>query len=73
MKQAFFMSGIEIMEVMKTIKTKNSEGYDRILQRILVDGANILIGPLGKLFEKIYNHGSYRKSSQLIKRTQAKY
>ena len=40
---------------MKTIKTKNSEGYDRIPQRTQVDGANILIGPLGKLFEKIYN------------------
>ena len=42
----FFMSGIEILEVIKPIKTKNSEGYDRIPQRTLVDAAHILLGSL---------------------------
>ena len=43
---------------LKTIKIKNCEGYDRIPQRILSDGANILIGPFTGLFERIYNQKS---------------
>ena len=50
----FFMSSAEILDVLSNIKVKNSEGFDRIPQRILVDGADELISPLSKLFSKIY-------------------
>ena len=33
---------------------KNSEGDDRIPQRILIDGVEILLSPLTKLFGNIY-------------------
>ena len=49
-----FMTRNEIFECLKTIKNKNCEGFDRIPQRILSDGAEILAVPLGGLFEKIY-------------------
>ena len=44
-----------IMAAVKTLKIKNCEGHDRIPQRILVDGLEILINPLTVLFEKIYD------------------
>jgi hypothetical protein len=34
---------------------KNTEGYDPIPQRVLIDGVDILIGPFSKLFHKIYH------------------
>ena len=37
-----FMSTGEIVDCIKSIKMKNCEGYDRIPQRILVDGLNVL-------------------------------
>ena len=40
---------------MSDIKIKNSEGYDRLPQRIIVDGATVLINPLTTLFNKIYH------------------
>ena len=49
-----FMSCDNILECLKDIKPKNCEGYDRIPQRILTDGAEILINPLKSLFDKIY-------------------
>ena len=51
----FFMTTKDIIECLRTIKIKNCEGYDRIPQRILVDGTDILTKPLKGLFEKIYN------------------
>ena len=51
---SFFMSGNDILECLKSIKIKNCEGYDRIPQRILVDGAETLIKPLTGLFNRIY-------------------
>ena len=30
---------------------ENTEGYDRILQRILIDGRGFLMGPLTELFK----------------------
>ena len=36
------------------IKLKNSEGHDRIPQRIIVDGIGSEIGPLSVLFNNIY-------------------
>ena len=51
----FFMSRSEVETCLKSIKLKNSEGYDRIPQRILADGALILLTPLTKLFNLIYH------------------
>ena len=39
-------------EISMTIK--NSEGYDQIPQRILIDGIDILINPLSQIFALIY-------------------
>ena len=50
----FFMSRDEVCSCMLSLKSKNSEGFDRIPQRILLDGAEVLTDPLAKLFEKIY-------------------
>ena len=38
-----FMDKNSIMECILALQTKNSEGFDRIPQRILVDGADTLI------------------------------
>jgi hypothetical protein len=48
------MTEQDIIKVVKTIKTKNCEGHDRIPLRILTDGIMCLIHPLTKLFNKIY-------------------
>ena len=50
----FFMGRAAIADTLKFLKVKNSEGFDRIPQRILTDGADILIGPLTGLFDRIY-------------------
>ena len=44
-----FMSTQEVDKCIRSIKLKNSEGYDRIPQRILVDGANYLLPSLARL------------------------
>ena len=49
-----FMTGLSISECVKKIKIKNTEGYDRIPQRIMVDGLEQLMEPLAHLFELIY-------------------
>ena len=51
----FFMDRLSVKECMLSLKIKNTDGYDRIPQRILVDGADVLVGPFSKLFNKIYN------------------
>ena len=50
-----FMSKEDITECFKTLKLKNTEGYDRIPQRILKDGIDHLIQPYYILMNKIYN------------------
>jgi hypothetical protein len=50
-----FMQESDICECIKSLKAKNSEGMDRIPQRILTDGKDVLVKPLVKLFELIYN------------------
>lgn len=50
-----FMTTKDVEECLKMLKNKNSEGFDRIPQRILVDGKDYLLDPLSKLFVKIYN------------------
>ena len=53
-ENSFFMSANDILECMKSIKPKNCEGYDRIPQRILSDGAEVLKTPFSGLFQRIY-------------------
>ena len=43
-----------IKECVKSLKIKNTEGYDRIPQRIIIDGLDSLGKPLTKLFELVY-------------------
>ena len=50
-----FMSENDIIECVKQLKLKNCEDYDRIPQRILIDGISILINPLTRLFSLIYS------------------
>ena len=50
----FFIGRATIAESLKLLKVKNSEGFDRIPQRILADSVDILIGPLTGLFDRIY-------------------
>ena len=52
------MSSSMILECLKEIKIKNCEDYDRIPQRVLADGAEILVAPLSILFDKIYKQKS---------------
>ena len=49
-----FMLYDNVLECIHEIKPKNCEGYDRIPQRILLDGAKYLATPLTALFNKIY-------------------
>ena len=49
-----FMTSIKIAECIDGLKLKNTEGFDRIPQRVLIDGRGFLMGPLTKLFKMIY-------------------
>ena len=49
-----FMDTPAILSCIKSLKNKNSEGFDRIPQRIIVDGADVLINPLTEMFKRIY-------------------
>ena len=51
-----FMTSKDIRECIKSIKLKNTEGYDGIPQRVLVDGLKQLLAPLTHLFELIYRN-----------------
>ena len=53
-ESAMFMTDNKISECIKDLKLKNTEGYDRIPQRILIDGHDFLIVPLTQLFKLIY-------------------
>ena len=48
------MTEPNIMQILKTLKIKNCEGFDRILLRIFNEGAEILISPLSQLYKLIY-------------------
>ena len=48
------MTGNKIFECIGDLKLKNTEGYDRIPQRILIDGRILLNSPLTSLFALIY-------------------
>ena len=49
-----FMDEKNIILAIKSLKSKNCEGHDRIPVRILIDGIDHLIKPLTYLFNKIY-------------------
>ena len=49
-----FMGPSEVNECIKSMKCKNSEGFDRISQRVLCDGILHLQGPLIRLFRLVY-------------------
>ena len=49
-----FMTRRMILECIDGLKLKNTEGYDRIPQRILIDERDILIEPLTGLFDMVY-------------------
>ena len=62
-----FMTKEEVFLAIKSLKTKNCEGYDRLPQRILTDGINVLITPLADLFEKIYKYKKLPEQWQISK------
>ena len=49
------MSKLNIMQILKTLKIKNGEGFDRIPLKIFNEGAEILNKPLSPLFNYSYN------------------
>ena len=49
-----FMSIENILEAVNSLKNKKCEGHDRIPQKILIDGIEILKFPLSYLFNQIY-------------------
>jgi hypothetical protein len=51
---SFFMDRASVRECITSLKTKNSEGFDQIPQRVLVDGVDYLLDPLTCLFKLIY-------------------
>ncbi len=52
---SMFMTPEAIRSCMLSLKPKNSEGLDRIPQRVLRDGIDFLLPPLTRLFYLIYN------------------
>ena len=53
-----FMTRSDVEKCIKCIKLKNSEGYDRIPQRVIVDGMEQLIDPLSNMFLCVYNESA---------------
>jgi hypothetical protein len=49
-----FMDYCSVRECIKSLKTKNLEGYDQKPQRVLVDGVDVLLDPLHGLFKLIF-------------------
>ena len=49
-----FMDEQAVRECILSLKIKNSEGFDRIPQRILIEGIEELVRPLTSLFKLIY-------------------
>ena len=53
--EEFFMTELNILQILKNLKIKNCEGFDRIPLRIFNEGAEILAKPLAALFKLIYD------------------
>ena len=52
-----FMTRQNILECLDGLKLKNTKGYDRIPQQILIDGHKFLIESLTNLFKLVYKDG----------------
>ena len=48
-----FKSELNVRSAMESLKLKNAEGFDRIPQRILIDGAELLNKPMTMLMSMI--------------------
>ena len=55
-EDSHFMSETEIMEAVLSLRMKNSEGYDRIPLRVIIDDIMVLLAPFSYLFHSIYLH-----------------
>ena len=64
-----FMTDVNIINAIKSLKLKNSEGYDRIPQRIILDGLSILTKPFSNLFNLIYKTNSIPEQWSMSKIT----
>ena len=62
-----FMTEINIMQILTTLKIKNCEGFDRIPLRIFNKGAELLIKPLSKLFNLIYTEKNLPEQWKIAK------
>ena len=60
-----FMNREWISECLRSIKIKNTEGFDRIPQRILVDGCDSLLDPLTELSQTPCPHFSKKAPNQI--------
>jgi hypothetical protein len=56
-EKGFFMDSIK--ECLHSLKPKNSEGFGRIPQRIILNKMNILQNPLTELFSWVYSQKKY--------------
>jgi hypothetical protein len=62
-----FMDENSIKECMSTLKPKNSEGFDRISQRVLLDETEHLLQPLTTLFDQVYKQRKIPKTIPIFK------
>jgi hypothetical protein len=56
-----------VRECILSLKLKNSEGFDRISQLVLIDGVDHLIKPIAVLMDKIYNNKKYPTNGLCLK------
>ena len=54
-QNSHFMKEVDVINAIKSLNSKNSEGHDRIPVRIIVDGIDYVSKPLTILFNNIYN------------------
>jgi hypothetical protein len=49
-----FIEFVNVINVTKSLKSKNSQGYDRIPQKVLFEGVDVLAAPMYKLLLLVY-------------------
>jgi hypothetical protein len=54
-----FISIDNVRECVNSIKMRNVEGFDRIPQKVLIDGCDHLVGPFTVLFNEIYSKNRF--------------
>ena len=62
-----FMTEVNVAKIMKGLKIKNCEGFDRIPLRILNEGAEYLIKPIAKLMQLIYSRKTIPEQWRIAK------